>query len=362
MKRTNVAAQVGSSVLTAPNPLKIAIVLNGNARAVNESIISDLRKVLRDETLFVSHSLEQAKFIARHIVNKRYDVVLCGGGDGTFTRCVTDILDLHPEHTPVFGVLPLGTGNAIGTSLGCSSANLRGLITDLARARQSDAQAQLPLLRVEGRVAPFAGVGLDSQVLEDYNRVKDQLKGLGEGGLGYFLAVTTKSLWRFLLKPKPFITVRNEGLPAQRINVYGQPIGRPIPRGGIIYQGDAAIAAASAIPYYGLGMKAFPQALKRKDRFQLRVGTSDPQTILPRIPQLFNGTFSDPRLHDYYCTAISIHADEPIPFQVGGDEVGRRTSVFIEMTSIRAVWGENAELGFAHFAPPATIAAAHALG
>jgi diacylglycerol kinase family enzyme len=323
---------------------RVAVVLNGNARGVSTKVIGDLRHLLQDDPsrLYVSQSLDQGVFIARHIVNKGFDVVLCGGGDGTFCQVVTDILALRPARTPAFGVLRLGTGNALATTLGASPPTRRGLEMDLLRAQLSSSRRDLPVLRVEGRLTPFAGVGLDSQILADYNDTKKLLAGtplsnLGQGGMGYALAVATRSLWRFVLEPLPEVTVRNDGEPAWRVDLHGRPMGEPVPRGGVLYRGPVALAAASTIPYYGLGLRLFPQAEMRRDRFQLRVGNVDALSVLTQLPSIFRGTFSDPRICDFHCTAVTIHAATATPFQVAGDEVGRRTTIHVRMTHIQAV-------------------------
>jgi len=325
---------------------KVAVVLNGKARAVTEGLIRDIKQVIRHEDLYVSRSLEQWKFISRRLVNKKYDVVVCGGGDGTFSQCVTDITSLDPSRTPAFGVLRLGTGNAMASTLGSSAATLKGFSADLRRAHQAVAQDGLAMLRVEDRITPFAGVGLDSLILEDYNWVKGAvhdtpLSNLGQGGLGYAAAIATRSLWRFMLQPWPEVTIRNEGAATRRMDLQGRPMGPAIPRGGILYQGRVAIAAASTVPYYGLNLKLFPQALQRRDRFQLRVSDVDALSVLPRLPSLFRGEFDDPRVHDFFCTAVSIHMARPNPLQIGGDEVGRRSMVRIGLSKIKAVWSDS---------------------
>jgi len=321
---------------------RVAVVLNGNARCVNESVIRELGQVVEGEAIFVSRSMEQSKFIARTIVNRGYDVVFCGGGDGTFAQCVTDILALRPARPPVFGVLRLGTGNALATTLGASAVCQAGLAADLHLARNPGACVELPLLRVEGRLAPFAGLGLDALILEDYNGVKSAFHGtplhaLGEGSAGYTLAIASRSLWRFVLGAPPVITVVNEGAPAQRVDLRGRAVGRPVARGEVIYQGPVAIAAASTIPYYGLGLRLFPQARLRTDRFQLRVGQVGALSVLTHLPALFRGEYCGDGIHDYFCSAISIRTEEPQPFQVGGDEVGRRETVHIGLASVQAL-------------------------
>jgi diacylglycerol kinase family enzyme len=322
------------------SPLRVAVVLNGNARSVTEALLRELGQVVEHEALYVSRSEEQSKFIARSVLNRGYDVVMCGGGDGTFSRCVTDVLALRPRRMPAFGILRLGTGNALATALGASSPDALGLAADLRLARRREAQEALPLLRVDGRVAPFAGIGLDSLILEDYNRTRHLLSplgALGQGPLGYAVAVATRSFWRFALERWPTVTIRNEGAPARRIDLRGRSVGVPVPHGAIIYQGVAGIAAASTIPFYGMGLKLFPQALQRRDRFQLRVATLPAVEVLTHLPALFRGELDDERILDFQCTAISINVDRPTALQIGGDEVGRRQEVRVGLTQVRAV-------------------------
>lgn len=323
-------------------PRRVAVILNGNARAVTESLIRDFSGVLGNEALYVSGSLEQSKFIARQVVKKSYDVVLCGGGDGTFSQCVSDILALRPARPPIFGILRLGTGNALATSLGASPATAEGLAADLALARQPVLPFDCPILTVEGRLCPFAGLGLDALILNDYNSVKDTVRGtpLGsftEGPVGYALAIATRSLWRLGFQPRPWVTIRNDGAPTQRLDLRGRPIGPVVARGEILYQGPVTIAAASSVPYYGLGLRLFPHALRRTDRFHLRIGDVPAAYILARLPALFRGQLDHPGIFDYLCSAVSIQVREPTPVQAGGDEVGFRSALRMGMTQIKTL-------------------------
>jgi diacylglycerol kinase family enzyme len=320
----------------------VAVVLNGNAKAVTESVIRELGQVVDGESVFVSQSTEQSRFIARTLIHRHYDVVFCGGGDGTFSQVVTDVLALAPAQPPRFGILRLGTGNALATSLGASKANSLGLADDLRLARDPKALVELPLLQVEDRLAPFAGFGLDALILEDYNRLKRRLEhtplaALGQGAAGYTLSVAGRSLWRCLLERLPVLTIHNLGAPARRMDLHGRPAGPTIPTGGLLYQGPATIAAASTIPHYGLGLRLFPQADQRSDRFQLRVGIVGALKIVVQLPALFRGELEDDRLFDFFCTAISIRCEEPQALQVGGDQVGRRQQLTVRLRRIPAV-------------------------
>ena len=327
---------------------KVAVVLNGNARAVTDSMVRLVRQQLGDETLFISKDMDEWRFIARRIVNEGYDTVLCGGGDGTFSNCVSDILAMEPARPPVFGVLKLGTGNALATTMGASHPDAQGLRRDLQRAHLSGARRPLPLLQVEGKLTPFAGVGYDSLILEDYNMVKRRLSGtalasLSQGGAGYAMAIAGSSIWRSLREPRTEVVMRNEGAPAQKVDLKGRPVGRPIARGEVLYKGPVTMAAASTVPYYGMGLKMFPQAMMRQDRFQLRVANVGAIPVLANLPALFRGEYDHPDVHDFHCTSVSFHMTRPTALQVGGDEVGRRERVSVHFAQVQAVWGEDAE-------------------
>lgn len=326
---------------------RVAVVLNGNAKAVTGRVVRDVRGLLKDgpSSLYVSHSLEEAEFIARSIVRRGFDVVLSGGGDGTFSQIVTDVRRLHPHRMPAFGVLRLGTGNAMASTLGAARADRRGLAADIERAELCAAQTKINLLEVEGRLAPFSGIGLDSLILSDYNSVKASLantplRGLGQGAPGYAMAIATRSLWRFMSSQLPEVIIRNHGAPVEQIDLQGRTIGT-IARGAVIHRGRVAIAAASTVPFFGFDLRLFPQSERRNDRFQLRVGKVSAFTALSKLPALFRGTFTDPGVRDYFCDDISIEVTSPTPLQIGGDEVGKRESVRIGMSHIQAVYGSR---------------------
>ena len=106
---------------------RVAVVVNGNARQVTGELVAVLDQIVQTGDLFVSRSLEEGRDIADTIVDRGYRTVLTGGGDGTFSQVVTWVRSAaertgQPE--PRFGMLRLGTGNALAWVLG--SENTRG--------------------------------------------------------------------------------------------------------------------------------------------------------------------------------------------------------------------------------------------
>ena len=101
--------------------LETAVLLNANAKQVTPRVRHALSSVVAAEHLFFSRDAEEANAIADTVVTRRYGTVFTGGGDGTFVSWVNRILDASRRHrtpAPRFGVLALGTGNAVAEVVG----------------------------------------------------------------------------------------------------------------------------------------------------------------------------------------------------------------------------------------------------
>lgn len=315
---------------------RIAVVVNGNAKSVNDEVISTLDQILLGGDLFVSRKLEDATDIARTLVNRGYGTVLTGGGDGTFTVMVTEVVhEARRQHRelPRFGLLKLGTGNALAWVVGASKAKGRGLSADIQRLREDAGSREVRLVEIENYLCPFAGFGVDAVVLHDYAYVKQRLadtpfKRLSSGAAGYALASVTRSIPSYFLRAVPHCRVINDGAPAHRIGEKGGILGQPIPAGETIYEGPGRIVALATIPYYGFGFRMFPFADERPDRMQLRVSTIGPIGFVRHFGDIWRGEYHDPNIvFDYLVESVRIEMDPPTVFQIGGDPKGERSHV-----------------------------------
>jgi diacylglycerol kinase family enzyme len=310
--------------------------VNGNAKSVTEEVITTLDEILEGGDLFVSRRLEEGPEIARMLLNRGYGTVLTGGGDGTFTMMVTQII--HEARKlgkplPRFGFLKLGTGNALAWVVGASGGKRKGLSVDLKRLREEAGSRAIRLVEVEGIFAPFCGFGADAVVLSDYDDVKKALlktplRRYAAGPLGYAISATTRSLPSYLFRPVPHCRVINEGADAYRIGPQGARIGTPIPRGETVYEGPARVCGLATIPYFGYGFRAFPYAEERSDRMSLRVTTISPVPFVANFRAIWKGEYDNPNyMFDYLVEAVTIEIDPPTPFQIGGDPRGERSSI-----------------------------------
>ncbi len=326
----------------APRDERVAVLLNANARAVNARVRAALSSVLPDEHLFFSTTHDEACHIAEQVVSRRYRTVFTGGGDGTFVAWVNRILEAAERRAirpPRFGVLALGTGNAVAGMVG---ARPRHHAHDLARyvRGEVDRVRRLDLLTCEGRRTPFAGVGIDAAVLNDYIWIRDHLAGtplarLGTGAAGYGLAVALRSAPRVIAQRRPsYCEIVNVGSPAWRLDPNGLRMGRPIGHGELLHAGPCMLAAASTVPYYGLGLRVFPFAESAQGMMHLRVATTiGLPTLLASIPSIWSGRFSHEGLLDFHADRVALRFERPMPLQVGGDAEGWRDELTFGMAA-----------------------------
>src|SRR5262249_12581459 len=124
------------SHVAMPRPRRVAVVLNANARRVDDETLRWVRAVVPERDLFVSRDITESPAIAKHLVTSGYDAILWGGGDGTFANGVAEVMTAaRGRRVPEMGVLRLGTGNAIADAIGANPATREGLADDLQRAK-----------------------------------------------------------------------------------------------------------------------------------------------------------------------------------------------------------------------------------
>ncbi|MCA9601382.1 MAG: hypothetical protein KC417_05130, partial [Myxococcales bacterium] len=85
------------------------------------------------------------------------------------------------------------------------------------------------------------------------------------------------------------------------------------------------------IPYWGYGARIFPFANERPDRFSMRVVDIGSVDVAIHIRALWRGTYRGSRIHDFLVERASIHYEDPVPFQIGGDAAGERSTLNVSL-------------------------------
>jgi len=307
--------------------MRAVAIVNAHARGLTPKLRARLERELPGNVRFTG-SLDEARATIRSEVRRGTDLLILGGGDGTVVMGLTLLGEAcrgFGKREPTIGLLRMGSGNAIADTVGAGD----DVIADLARlARGAGKPRVLPLLEVLGIRAPFVGMGVDAQLLEDHEavgRVVDRLPGARfvGGAARYALSVALRSVPRFALGTRPNAVVTNLGREATELASDGA--GQP--RTGELWRGPCTLVAGSTIPYFGFGLKMFAFAESRSDAFHLRCGEPGLFEIMRNTPAAFRGEYFSDRVHDFLCDRVAIELDREAAIEAGGELLGRRSRV-----------------------------------
>ncbi len=328
---------------------RVAVLLNANARKVSEKVIKSLSHVVPHEDLFVSRSMIDARRIAQTVIERRYPTVFIGGGDGSFMAYVNEILkqlelrnQYHFQKAPRFGVLKLGTGNAIASCVKASPLKGDKILDDVLRARAGEVPGyrDLELLEVDGRRAQFAGLGVDAKMINDQAWAKRNFRAGNfklSGPAAYFWGIALRTAPHYIAhSAMAEVEVTNGGKgPAYRLDRYGQQVGEPIAPGESMYRGQVILAAAATIPYAGYEFHAYPFAGKRRGMFHFRLASLKTVEVITHLPSLWKGTWFPEGLKDWYASEVKVKFDRPMPYEIAGDPEGERDEMTFAMSPDR---------------------------
>lgn len=306
----------------------VAVLLNANAGRVNRSIARLVQTTLPGATLYWTRSLAEAEDAMESVLVSGFQTLFCGGGDGTIIDMANRLRRFAA--VPRLGILRLGTGNALA-----SWAGARAVAADLLAWAHSEPFQEIPLRMIEaaGESFPFAGLGWDAAVLNDYRKAKESmeatpLRRLSNQAWVYVAAGVGRTMPRYALEREPpLATVRVLRGEAWRVDVQGVPMGERVPAGEILYHGPAHMIGLATTPFYGYNFRMFPHAELSSKHMQVRVSAMPIPKILNDLHRLWVGEISSPRLYDFLAEAVHLSFDQPVPYQVGGDARGERTEL-----------------------------------
>ena len=311
---------------------RFAVVLNRNAKKVTERVEEISGEIVPPEDLFLSSSPEHSEEIARTIVERGYETVFAGGGDGTVMHIVNQLAHYPLDQQPAIGILKLGTGNAMARMV--SSGNLKGDLKTYIRSATRET-VPISLVETEGIRCPFSGVGVDAEILNDYRFAKENwgssvLKPVVQSVGGYFFAFFVRTVPRrtaeVILNNRPNARVFVKAGKCHRVDHEGQLTEEYAP-GDLLYEGPLTIALAGTVPFYGYGMKILPYATEDPLRMHLRVSDIGTAHALAVLPSIWRGDVPTAKIHDFLAEEVDIVLDKEMPFQIGGDAAGLRDTI-----------------------------------
>lgn len=315
---------------------RTAFLLNANAKNVGGFLLNRLIEMVPTGDLYLSHSFQDSERYLHSILNKGYSHVFSGGGDGTLVNTITTLDNLVSKErgavAPNIGVLRLGTGNAVASVLGA-----RKPLIDAHHVLHGGAieQRSLNMVRCEdGKLAPFAGIGIDGEVLNDYMDLKTESAGkiherLMRTVFGYFWAGLTRTAPRQIRRTPPMVRVTSKTPAVKMIQLDGKDVEVQLPAGSVLYEGPATLVSVGSIPYFGYSFQMFPFLKNRVDpKLQLRVCTAGVWPIVSNIyPSLWKGTYRGNFVFDFLVDQVTIESERSLPCQIAGDARGYRKEI-----------------------------------
>lgn len=314
--------------------VKTCVYINVGARRVSGAVMNEIRELIQPEDIYVAQSVEEEERTAIEILEKQVDTLFIGGGDGTFVRFVNRlVLTAGDRPLPVIGILGLGTGNAIAQLVSSGNA-----LSDLKSYLANPSRDVYPLSMVEtdGMVFPFGGLGWDGQWLEDYERLNALFPEVVKGRLGYILAFMAgtipRKLYDIVTRKHVHAEIINGAHRAFRIGPKGEKTD-PIEPGEPIYQGNVTSVAMGTVPDYGYGIRILPFAGNDLEYMHLRVVTISMARVLLAAPAVYAGSFRSSGIQDVYVKSCSVDFSKPMPFEIAGESMGRKSHVDFHIKS-----------------------------
>lgn len=298
--------------------------LNRCAQGVTQARLRWFRAHVPADDLFVPDGVDEATAVVAAVVERGYDVLCPGGGDGTFMTTAAALIALAPARVPALLPLRLGTGNAVHDACGSSRPTRRGLAHDLARAADpGERVAPLRLLEVDGRPAQFAGVGLDADWAADYASLIKRRVGTGallpllRGAPGYALTAALLTIPRLIRRPFVAVTLIARG-EASRLDGDGRAV-QTFASGETLYEGPVTMASMSTVPSYSAGFAFFRHVDRIGDAFQLRVAHASAYEVVRHARRVLGGGHDPDRVLDFAARGLRVELPTPVRHHVAGD-------------------------------------------
>jgi diacylglycerol kinase family enzyme len=311
---------------------RFAVVLNRNAKKVTQEVERISGELVHPDDLFLSSSAEDSERIAATLIERRYEAVFAGGGDGTVMHLINQLARYPLDRQPAVGILKLGTGNAMARMV--SSGNVAGDLQTYIGSETREC-VDLSLVECEGVRSPFLGLGIDAEILNDYRYVKQNFgqsvfKPVFQNVGGYFFGVFARTIPRHartaLSGKAPVVRAVVKSGACLQVGAEGKVL-RAFEPGQLIYEGPLMIALAGTVPFYGYGMKVLPHATTDPQRMHLRIADLGTAKTLAVLPSLWKGEYSGADVSDFLVEEVELTFTEEMPFQMGGDASGYRTQV-----------------------------------
>jgi diacylglycerol kinase family enzyme len=307
----------------------LAVLVNANAKRGGRRVAAQIARALPGANVRLTRTSEEVDAWLGRLENPR--CILPAGGDGTVMALINALRRVYGDRPfPCIGVLPLGTGNALGHATGAPKLDVAlRLITE---AKEPLVMRPFGLIECEGTLTHFAGAGWDAQILDDFKKQVNLTKGpsrwLSKSVYGYVAATILRSAPKAIFSRRPNVIIENLGdavytitADQKLLRIHGAKLGT------VLYDGPVSVAGCSTSPDLGYGFRAYPFAERFPGNMNVRVYDEGTLSAVASIPSLWRGKHPLKGMHDWFATAVRMTFSRPVPLQIGGDAVGSRQTV-----------------------------------
>ncbi|MDT7571726.1 MAG: hypothetical protein QOE05_1900 [Actinomycetota bacterium] len=293
--------------------MRALLVVNPKATATTARARDVLAHALASETkLDVVHTKARghARELARQAAVDGLDLVVALGGDGTVNEVVNGLLTDGPgPAVPALAVVPGGSTNVFAGALGLPDSPIEAT-GDLLEALRVNRRRTLGLGLADDRWFTFcAGLGLDAAVV----RRTDERRAKGRKATpALFVKEALKEFFLTAERTSPPLTLTREGAEPEQLGL-------------ALVCNTAPWTYLAGRPVLPCPAASFDTGLDVFGIRKLRTATT-----LRHLRQILS---SDPKLRGRHLLSLhdlagfTISAEEPLPFQLDGDDLGERTSV-----------------------------------
>ena len=270
----------------------------GQAEKIREAILSGLEGITDDVTFVEVGPERQARDCTAAARRDGYDIVLVAGGDGTLAEAASGLVG----DTMPIGIIPTGTANIVATYLSVPSS-----AKEAARAALLGTAAPYDVGRMDdGKIFLLAaGAGYDADLIRDADR---ELKKRF-GPLAYIIAM----FMNLRVRRARFTVELDDGV---KVHLHAKTV--------LVCNVGRTMGSLPLVP----------DALVDDGRLDVVVFrfTNFGQLLVLFVKAIFRRLKGDTHVQFYKSKFIRITAGRPMPVQVDGEFIDRKTP--IEMTVI----------------------------
>ena len=306
--------------------MDIVAIVNAHARRGSEKVVRSLQDAFPKATVLRTESTEHARRFAEQLCKEPPDLVLAAGGDGTALLIVNAMrASLRKAggagRAPLFGMLPLGTGNAWAHTTGAPRWD--ECVERLCEALRRESplpKRRFDLVEVEGMLAHFVGTGWDAEMIDDFYRQQQGFSVLTpsarKGVLGYLQGMVLYTIPRHVLaKTHAEVELANTGDDTYTVDDEGRAVRMDNKGpGAVLYRGFQSVCAAGTTPEWGYHFRAFPFVGLLPRRMCVRIYAASAIEGTFRSGALWRGVHPMPKMHTWLLTRCKFSFTQAVPF------------------------------------------------